>query len=175
LRAGWPIERPTTAAGKENQPHRKGLQKRGDYGWLSIGATLLSGSTKTQADWARTPARLLSNPRSDGRETTLTMPFGATREDAWLLVWATQPLSANPALLLERMGSYLRAKKYQLGLRRGCVFVFDEGSKELSHVLFDDTLPEPDPEMDEAIKSLIPVDKMPRLVPPKAKKRAKRK
>ena len=45
------------------------VQHRGDYAWLSIGATLLSGSTAFQEKLARIPGYLLDNPLDSGRRT----------------------------------------------------------------------------------------------------------
>lgn len=44
----------------------------------------------------------------------------------WLFVWATNPPSQCRAELAEHIRGYMRAKRYQLGLRRGAAFIYDE-------------------------------------------------
>ena len=151
---------PTTSLADE-------LQARGSYGWLSIGATLLSGSTKAQADMLRIPKKLLASPHGDGRERTQTVPIGARLSDAWLLVWMTRPPRQSLADISQLAGDYLRAKKYQLKFNRGAVLIYDEGTKELVDVVYDGTLPTPDPAMDRAIVGLFPPDRMSSSPPPK--------
>lgn len=151
---------PTTSLADE-------LQACGSYGWLSIGATLLSGSTKAQADMLRIPKKLLASPHGDGRERTQTVPIGARLSDAWLLVWMTRPPRQSLADISQLAGDYLRAKKYQLKFNRGAVLIYDEGTKELVDVVYDGTLPTPDPAMDRAIAGLFPPDRMSSSPPPK--------
>ena len=146
------------------------LQEHGSYGWLSLGATLLSGSTKAQADFSRIPKNLLAHPRADGGEKTQAVPIGNSLSDAWLLIWMTRPAHRDVEEVIQVGREYLRAKKYQLKVRRGAVFLYDEATKELINVTYDGTLPTPDPMMDRAIARLVPIDKMPSPIPPKAKR-----
>ena len=146
------------------------LQGRGFYGWLSIGATLLSGSTKAQSDFMRIPKNLLAAPRGGGRERTQAVPIGSRLSNAWLLVWMTRPVDGEVEDIVQLAGRYLQAKKYQLKLNRGAVFLYDEATKELIDVIYDGTLPTPDPAMDRAIEGLFPVEKMSSPLPPKAKR-----
>lgn len=154
-------------------PLAEELQERGFYGWLSVGATLLSGSTKAQADFSRIPKNLLARPRNDGRERTQAVPIGNSLSDAWLLVWMTRPGGRDVENVIQVGREYLRAKKYQLKINRGAVFLYDEATKELINVTYDGTLPTPDSVMDRAIVGLVPVDKMPSPPPPKAKRASK--
>jgi hypothetical protein len=149
----------------------KSLEVRRDYGWLSIGAALLSGSTKAQMDMSKQAGELLSNPDPSGRERSMTMPIGSNRTNAWLLVWATRPLGRDASELEEHIRGYLRAKKYQLGLPRGAAFIFDEGSRSLSAVLYDGDELTPSADLDEQTSRLIPADRMPHRLPPRAKRR----
>lgn len=149
------------------------VQRRGVYGWLSLGATLLSGSTKTQADWSRIPKKLLSGPLGGGRERSISVPIGTTLGNAWLLVWSTRPAEREIDEIRKTATDYLRAKKYQLKFSRGAVFVYDEADGTLLDVLYDGTLPTPDPSMDEAIRNLFPAEKMSSAPPPKAKRPSK--
>lgn len=150
------------------------LAARGEFGWLSVGATLLGGATKAQADMARHPAELLNNPDPHGRERSITVPIGSTKEDAWLLVWMTRPRTRAFEAAEAHARSYLHAKKYQLGITRGVVLQYSEETRELEGVFYEGARLEPDPELDEKIKVLVPPDRMPHRVPPQAKRRPKR-
>lgn len=147
------------------------LERRRDFGWLSIGATLLSGSTKAQADMARHPNELLSNPDPRGRERSVTMPIGSTKADAWLLVWITRPRTRSFEASKEHARGYLRAKKYQLGIGRGVALQFSEEDRQIEGVFYDGSPLDPDPELDEKIKMLVAPERMPHRVPPSAKRR----
>jgi hypothetical protein len=146
------------------------LQQRGDFGWISTGATLLSASTKGQADMVRIPARMLASPDPHGRESTRTVPIGTALSDAWLMVWMTKPAAVAPNDIAELALDYVRAKKYQLKFNRGAVFIFDQKSKALIDVVYDGTLPTPDPGMDRKIVGLFPADKMASPSPPPARR-----
>lgn len=145
------------------------LHTRGSFGWLSTGATLLSASTKAQADMDRIPAKLLASPVPNGRERTQTVPIGTRLSDAWLLVWMTKPAHHSATDIIELACDYVRAKKYQLKFNRGAVFIFDQETKTLMEVVYDGTLPTPDPEMDRVIAGLFPPDKMSSPRPPTRK------
>lgn len=142
------------------------LQMRGDEAWLSIGAALLSASTRTQTELLHASERLLELP-DDGREHTLTTSIGATREDAWLIVWATRPVGAEPSAFAESMKKYVGAKKYQLQLSRACMLISDQQTKELAQVLYDATVFTPDPDMDALVAELRLIDpkQHPRRIP----------
>ena len=150
------------------------LANRRDFGWLSIGASLLSGSTKTQADMTRHPAALLKNRDPLGRERSLTMPIGSTKENAWLLVWITRPRQRSFEDAEEHARGYLHAKKYQLGITRAVALQYSEETRKLEGVFYEGARLEPDPELDEKTRLLVPPDQMPRRLSPKAKKRGRR-
>ncbi|MCJ1685348.1 hypothetical protein [Rathayibacter sp. VKM Ac-2928] len=140
------------------------LQQRGDYGWLSLGATFISGSTKMQADWPRRLKRLLDEPTGSPRRWTT--PFGTTADNAWLLVLCTRPEGVDLADVVDETRTYLKAKKYQLQLRRGAVLIYDETTERLVEVVYDGTLPTPDSQMDEEVKRLLPIEKFASAPPP---------
>lgn len=142
------------------------LQSRKSFGWLSTGATLLSASTKAQADMVRIPKKLLAAPDARGRERTQTVPLGTRLSDAWLLVWMTNPAPQALKQVADLARDYVRAKKYQLKFNRGAVFIFDQETAALVEVIYDGTLPTPDPEMDRLIVGLFPPDKMSSPPPP---------
>lgn len=149
------------------------LQADRSFGWLSTGATLLSGSTKAQADMTRIPAKLLASTDPNGPQRSMTIPVGTSLREAWLLVWMTKPAHRELPVITQVAREYLRAKKYQLKFNRGAVFIFDQDTKKLAEVIYDGVLPIPDPEMDRKISQLFPPEKM-SSPPPPGHKRASR-
>lgn len=147
------------------------IQARGSFAWLSIGATLLSGSTRAQSDWERIPRELFARASGDGRSRTQAVPVGSTLKDSWLLVWATHPGQVSASDISRKTGEYLRAKKYQMKLTRGVAFVFDEVSHELTGIIYDGLHPFPDAELDSMVErlQLLPSTKISSPLPPKAK------
>ncbi|MEU7144709.1 hypothetical protein ABZ942_35055 [Nocardia sp. NPDC046473] len=147
------------------------LHDRGDYGWLSVGATLLSGSTKSQDYQSRIAKQLLDQPDPLGRERSMTVPIGSTKKNAWVMVWMTRPRSRSLEQATNHLTSYLRVKKYQWGLNRGVGFLFDQHDRALSAVVYNGDRLSPDPELDEQVTQLYPADYLPSRPPPKAKRR----
>jgi hypothetical protein len=130
------------------------VQSRGDYGWLSIGATLLAGSSEFQEKMAKIPELLLSEPSASRRERTAALPFGNSLEEGWLLVWCTKP-SGRPAASFERhMRDYLRVKMHQLGLPRGVSFAYDQATGHLLDIFFDDHAGELEPRLQASLDQL---------------------
>lgn len=149
------------------------LRARGDYGWLSISATLLSGSAAAQAKLAHIPQDLLSNPFGDGRERSQTIPWVApTLEEAWLLAWFTRPAGRDPKKFEEKARNYLRTKMHQLSMPRGAVFVFSEQTKALVDVYFDDHVGDLDPELARLSDFLMPPTSFTGQINPAGKVRA---
>lgn len=107
------------------------------FGWLSIGATLLEGSSDAQQRLAAYPDYLLSNPARNGQPRSIAVPWGLTKESGWLLVWMTRPGSKDSEWVLNQAHAYLVAKKEQLGYRRGASFVFDERSGSIIGASYD--------------------------------------
>ena len=87
----------------------------------------------------------------------------------------TRPPRRALADISQLARDYLRAKKYQLKFNRGAVFIYDEGTKKLVDVVYDGTLPTPDPLMDRAIVGPFPPGKMSSPPPPKRKPKARNK
>lgn len=132
------------------------LTARRDYGWLSIGATLLAGDTDTQKGWARVPRMLLSNRRRDGNGRSYFSDAGNTRADAWALIWVTRPPRTPLEDIIDKATTYLEDKKYQIEVPRGVVFVFDERTARLAHVIYDGESLARSPEMDARASRLKP-------------------
>ncbi|MEX5709709.1 preprotein translocase subunit SecA [Parafrankia sp. FMc6] len=116
------------------------LEARGVRGWLSIGATLLEGSTPTQHKLVKNVRALLDHPSDHGVGRSMTVPTAGTtvREEGWLLVWATLPAGTNLVNEERRLRGYLQTKKHQLSLSRGALFLYDETTRQLVDVYFDD-------------------------------------
>ncbi|MGW1341383.1 hypothetical protein ACWCOV_10050 [Kribbella sp. NPDC002412] len=143
------------------------LQELDADAWLSIGATLLSASGEVQAELLRASDKLLAAPDPLGRGRSMTISLGSTRQEAWVLVWAGRPTAVDPAVFADQLRSYLTAKKYQLRLDRGCIFVFDESTKMLVDVVYDGLPFRVDPEMDAVVAAsgLIDPAQSPRRLP----------
>ena len=65
----------------------------------------------------------------------------------------------------------MRSKMHQLGLPRGVAFCFDETTRELTGVYFDDHVGELEPRLAARLPSLKPPEKMTSWQPPSAKTR----
>jgi hypothetical protein len=152
------------------------LQTQGVYGWLSIGATLLSGSFETQHKLAGSAQHLLSEPRSDGQGRSVTWPVTGTVEpsEGWLLVWATRPPHESLTKALKRLAGYLKTKKHQLSLPRAVAFLYDEATRQLHHVHYDgDTGLLPD-DLKPWLDHLQPPEALHPLPPPSRERRRRK-
>lgn len=137
------------------------LHDNGIFGWLSIGSTLLEGSSDAQQKLAAYPVELTSNPASNGKPRSIATPWGLTKHDGWLLVWMTRPESMDGEKVVHRAHAYMVAKKHQLGFRRGASFVFDEPTGEIFAASYDSGQAEVDPDiLAELIASLRPLGDM---------------
>lgn len=149
------------------------LEDRQVEGWLSIGATLLEGSTSAQHKLANDARKLLDNPSPTGKGRSLTVPLTTTvvREEGWLLVWATLPQGVDPGEEERRLREYLRAKKHQLELPRGVLFLYNEQSRGLADVFFDSHVGPLSPELAAKSAFLHPPNAMANRPPPAAWKK----
>ena len=165
--------------GSPTLPLLRELQSRRDFGWCSIGATLLSGSTRTQQEWMNTPQDLFRRVRADGRGHHVTRPYGSNRTDAWVQVWAVEDsLSADFNYATTLLKDYIRAKKYQLGISRAMALIYDAQSLELHTVLYDGTPLVADEYLLSLVAKLHPADRweksLPRVSESKRGKRGRR-
>jgi hypothetical protein len=149
------------------------LRSRGEPGWLSLGATLLSLATGAQHQFARHPEYLLDNPAQDGRGRSVTVPITGSvdRADGWLLVWATRTQGEEPAAVEARSRKYLRAKMHQLGLPRGAVLLYDASTRALIGTYYDGHVGPLDAETTAAVTGLRPASAFHERLPPRAKRR----
>ncbi|PFG36296.1 hypothetical protein ATL41_1013 [Flavimobilis soli] len=137
------------------------LREYGIFGWLSIGATLLEGSSDAQRVLAEHPATLTRTPSPDGRPRSLAVPWGHNKQDGWLLVWMTRPVEMDSERILRHAHAYMVAKKHQLGLRRGVTFVYDEPTGQFIGASYDSGQAAPNPELiAKAAASLRPLGEM---------------
>lgn len=154
------------------------LLVRGTFGALSIGATLLGGSTAFQKQMATQANMLLDNPHP-GRSRQVAVPITQVTDvtGAWLFIWATHPTgSVDLATTAREQERYLRLKKHQLGMPRGALFVYDQDTRSLVHVAYDGHLGELPDDLKPLLSRLRPPAAMQQRLPPKAKsmKRSKR-
>ena len=143
------------------------------FAWLSIGATLLSGSKTTQKQMARIPRDLLDNPSEDGRGRSVTMPIVDARGDGWVLAWITQAPTKDVDEFAHEMSTYIQAKAHQWGMRRAAAFLYNETTRALERTIYESPLNDLTPEVEEALAKLRPADALSELLPPNAKGRAK--
>ncbi|WP_146215784.1 preprotein translocase subunit SecA [Cryobacterium arcticum] len=148
------------------------LESRRVTGWLSIGATLLSGSTGAQRQFARNGKDLLSNPSTNGRGRSLATPLTGTakQSEGWLLIWATRPAHESAINAETHIRRYLRVKKHQLAMPRGAVFMYDESKKDLAGVYYDGDIGPLSAELVPLLASLRPASDLISRLPPSAKR-----
>lgn len=134
------------------------LHENGVFGWLSIGATLLEGSSDAQRKLAAYPVELTRRPAPDRRPRSIAIPWGLTKYDGWLLVWMTRPEWMDSATVAQHAHAYMVAKKHQLGFRRGASFVYDEPTGEFIGASYDSGQTVVEPEiLAELVASLRPI------------------
>jgi hypothetical protein len=113
------------------------LQSRRVFGWFSVGATLLDGSTKAQRQIAEHGPWLVSMTKDDGYGHSLAVPWSSSLPQCWLLVW----MSRAPAMPIgdakARTDAYLVAKREQYQIPRGFAFLYDGDTGELLHAPYD--------------------------------------
>ena len=143
------------------------------FGWLSIGATLLSGAKTTQEQMVRIPRALLENPFRDGRGRSVTIPIVDVRGDGWILAWITRPPTKDFEEFVHEMSTYIQAKAHQWGMRRATAFLYDETTHALVYTLYESHLGDLKPEVEAALSKLRPVDALSAPHPPKTKGRAR--
>lgn len=137
------------------------LRENAIFGWLSIGATLLEGTSDVQQQLAAYPVELTSNPDPNGKPRSIATPWGLTKQDAWLLVWMTRPAAMDGEKVVRQAHAYMVAKKHQFGFRRGASFAYDEPTGELVGGAYDSGQTEIDPQiLAELVGSLRPVGDM---------------
>lgn len=142
------------------------LRVRKVEGWLSIAATLLSASLPTQRQFARYPDDLLDNPSPNGVGRSLTVPIVASSDAAegWIFVWATLPPRADLKNTEKKLRDYLRAKKYQLGIPRGVVFLYCESTRSLVDAYYDGHVGPLDSDLAASLDTLHPPSDMQKKV-----------
>lgn len=137
------------------------LRDNGIFAWLSIGATLLEGSSDAQQQLADYPGDLTSHPAPNGQPRSIATPWGLTKEDGWLLVWMTRPEPMDGEKVVQRAHAYMVAKKHQLGYLRGASFVYDEPTGSIIGASYDSGQTEVPPEiLAELVASLRPLGDM---------------
>jgi hypothetical protein len=145
------------------------LSRRGEAGWLSVGATLLGGSSTLQRKVARAPAGLARLTRRDGRAHSYTMFVGGSGHDSTLLVWTTLDDGETERAAEADLRSYLTAKKHQMKAAVAVCFVFGpEDPTTPVMVIYESNPPGPDPDLDRIVadSSLRPIKRSVDRMPP---------
>lgn len=137
------------------------LEDNRTFCWLSIGATLLEGSSKAQQQLANYPVTLLKRPDPNGKPRSAAIPWGLTQAESWLLVWMTRPKTMDGERVTRHAHAYMVAKKHQLRVRRGASFVYDEATGALVGASYDSGQTEVEPDvLAELVASLRPAGEM---------------
>ncbi|MFJ4253510.1 hypothetical protein [Microbacterium sp. NPDC090003] len=149
------------------------LHRRESFGWLSVGATLLSGNEAAQEKFARHSKDLLDNPDPEGRGRSLTVPItgSVNVEEGWVLVWAVKPPTISLAAWETHIRNYMKAKGHQLNIPRVAAFAYDEVSRDLIALYYEGETRTLNPSAAASLHRLRPASALQSLLPPAAKKR----
>lgn len=128
------------------------LERGGFFGWLSIGATLLSADTKTQSELLRVPRGLQEFPDAKIKGHSFTTSIGGRHTDGWVFAWMTVPADGDIPTETELARKYIEAKKSELGLSRAAVFLFEYESESPVDVLYDADVQIDGPVLDEEVR-----------------------
>ena len=152
------------------------LSERRTFGWMSIGATLLGMATASQHKMAGIPRDLLAAPRPDGQGRSLTMPVtgAGSLPEAWLFIWGTRPIGRDTIADEVHWRKYARIKKYQLGIPRAAIFIYDEGSRGLADVYYDGSSEELPEDLQHLVSALRAPTSFSGPLHPNAKQRSER-
>lgn len=144
----------------------------GAPGWWRVGSDLDGYSTASQNQMAANIEATLASSRADGGFHTFTTG-GTDDTGRWIYIFATGPDTSDNR---EHLEQYLRAKKHQDHADRALgVHLSESGSP--GRTLWLAHPPEDDPELDALARAmrLIPPDRAPTAIPPKAKPKRRRK
>ena len=141
------------------------LAATGSFGSLPISATLLELNARSQHTLARYPRDLARQVTLDGSSHMVTQVLTDTGGKITLVVLLCQGKDATTDTTTSAMPKYLAAKKYQLTAHRAIALIFDRSGTNLERVIYNNTLDEPNPELDAAIELLVPVERMTSKVP----------
>lgn len=141
-------------------------------GWWRAGADLDGYSAKAQEQMAENITQMLALTNDDGQFHTFTTG-GTDDTGRWILIFASGPVTPENCGHLEQ---YLAAKKHQDHADRALGALMNpDGSPNVTLWLAHP--PEDDPALDALARAmrLIPADRAPSAIPPKAKARSRSK
>jgi hypothetical protein len=149
------------------------LDRRRPFGWLSVGATLLSGSKPLQEKFARHAKNLLDNPDPEGRGRSATVPVtgSVNAADGWLLVWAVKPPGVSQSRWSAHLRDYMKAKGHQLNIPRVATFAYDEVTRELIDMFYEGDTSVLNTSAEASFRRLRPASALHAMLPPAAKQR----
>jgi len=130
-------------------------------GWLSTTTTLLEGSARAQAEFARYPAVLAAHVKAAPHiHHSYSMVCTDTQGNQSLLVFACRAPSDDPDQLADELSRYLAAKKPQTGFARAALLLFDPTGHALHHIVFNNEPNRDDPQLDADAARLVPLQDM---------------
>lgn len=145
------------------------MRRKSAPGWWRVGADLGGYSTRAQEQIASAIEHTQARSRRDGAFHTFTTA-GTDDTGRWVYIFATGPDTPGNR---DHLQQYLTAKKHQEHADRAlAVHLSPDGTPRLTAWL--SYPPEHDPELDRLARAmrLIPPDRAPTAIPPKAKAKA---
>ncbi len=150
------------------------VEATGSHGWLSTAAMLLEGSASARREMTRFARDMGRLVRNDGQFHTAAQPLIDSAGNGFLLVWACCGPSMSEDEHAGHFEKYLAAKKYQLGMHRGTVLMFDQSGEHLKRLIYDSSPVQHDPALEALAATLKPITAREK-VPTRAAIRGKRK
>jgi hypothetical protein len=167
--------KPTFNTASELAPLIDALNEQRAPGWLRGTADLLGLAGETQTRIARTITECARMTRRDGQYHEVMLSFAGMWGHPTLFA-ATEPPGADPEAVPQRLLTYMRAKRHQLGSDRALGLLFDDRAN-LKRVIYLNTPHVDSPEMDRLVAAmrLEPVgDQSRRPTPPSARRATRR-
>jgi hypothetical protein len=166
-----PAEKPSAVAPAELLKLVDAIAATGKPGWPATVLALVEGSAEMRQLMLDEAARSTARTARDGKTHTFTALWGTSPSTLSLLVFAAVARSVTPAER-DRLMLYMRAKKHQTKAAIAATILLDASGTVLD-LLYDNTSPGPNAELDELLATLQPLERTAPL-PPKARAREKK-
>lgn len=118
---------------------------------------MLEGNEVAQRRFGKTGSELCQLTRHDGRahDAVQILP---TNHGPVVLIWHTCTSTRTVSRQTDVMRHHVAAKKYQLHAAQAARFLYNGQTGDLETFIYNNTPHEPDPQLDEAIKKLRPIE-----------------